>query len=97
MELIQDKVENGNNIELIQKQPNAFITIGKTLFSLLPTIMLVILFVLIFKMQGLGEKGKVCRRSSEKKTDHGDHDQTSEAPAFVDTEPDRQAEQIHER
>ena len=59
VELIQDKVENGNNIELIQKQPNAFITIGKTLFSLLPTIMLVILFVLIFKMQGLGEKGKV--------------------------------------
>ncbi len=58
VELIQDKVENGNNIELIQKQPNAFITIGKTLFSLLPTIMLVILFVLIFKMQGLGEKEK---------------------------------------
>ncbi len=32
VELIQDKVENGNNIELIQKQPNAFITIEKHYF-----------------------------------------------------------------
>ena len=46
-------------IELIQKKPNALVSIGKTLFSLLPTIMLVVLFILIFKMQGLGEKGKV--------------------------------------
>lgn len=59
IELIQEKTENGNNIELIQKKPNALISIGKTLFSLLPTIMLVVLFILIFKMQGLGEKGKV--------------------------------------
>lgn len=59
IELIQEKVENGNNIELIQNKTNALVSIGKTLFSLLPTIMLVILFILIFKMQGLGEKGKV--------------------------------------
>lgn len=59
IELIQEKTENGNNIELIQKRPNALVSIGKTLFSLLPTIMLVVLFILIFKMQGLGEKGKV--------------------------------------
>lgn len=59
IELIQEKTENGNNIELIQKKPNALVSMGKTLFSLLPTIMLVVLFILIFKMQGLGEKGKV--------------------------------------
>ncbi len=59
IELIQEKTENGNNIELIQKKTNALVSIGKTLFSLLPTIMLVVLFILIFKMQGLGEKGKV--------------------------------------
>ena len=59
VELIQSKVENGNNIELIQKEQNIFIRIGKSLFSLMPTILLVVLFALVWKMQGLGEKGKV--------------------------------------
>ena len=59
VELIQEKVESGNNIELIQNKTNIFISIGKSLFSLLPTIMLVVLFIAIFKMQGLGDKGKV--------------------------------------
>ena len=59
IELIQEKVENGNNIELIQKQTNVIVSAGKTIFSLLPTIMLGVLFILVFKMQGLGDKGKV--------------------------------------
>lgn len=59
VELIQSKVESGNNIELIQKEQNVFIRMGKSLFSLLPTILLIVLFVLVWKMQGLGEKGKV--------------------------------------
>ena len=59
VEYIQTKAENGNNIELIQKQPNIFIRIGKSLLSFIPTILLVVLFVLVWKMQGLGEKGKV--------------------------------------
>jgi len=59
VELIQSKVENGNNIEVIQKQPNIFIRIGKGLISFLPTIILVVLFALVWKMQGLGEKGKI--------------------------------------
>lgn len=59
VEMIQTKVENGNNIELIQKQQNIFVRIAKSLMSFLPTILLVVLFVLIWKMQGLGEKGKV--------------------------------------
>ena len=59
VELIQEKVESGNNIELIQNKTNIFISIGKSLFSLLPTIMLVVLFIAIFKIQGLGDKGKV--------------------------------------
>ena len=29
------------------------------LFSLLPTLMMVALFVLIYKVQGLGDKGKI--------------------------------------
>lgn len=59
IELIQEKVENGNNIELIQKQPNIFLRLSSNIFSILPTLMLVILIILMFKMQGLGDKGKV--------------------------------------
>lgn len=59
IELIQEKVENGNNIELIQKQPNLFLRLSSNIFSVLPTLMLAILIILMFKMQGLGDKGKV--------------------------------------
>ena len=59
VELVQSKVENGNNIELIQKEQNILIRIGKSVMSFFPTILLVVLFILIWKMQGLGEKGKV--------------------------------------
>ena len=59
IELIQDQKLKGNEIELIQKQQNMFYTTFQYLFSLLPTILLIILFVAVFKMQGLGDKGKV--------------------------------------
>lgn len=59
IELIQDQKLKGNEIELIQKQQNMFYTTFKYLFSLLPTILLIILFVAVFKMQGLGDKGKI--------------------------------------
>ena len=59
-EFIQQKVDQGNDgFELIQKPTNALVSIGTALFSLLPTILLVILIILFFKMQGLGDKGKV--------------------------------------
>lgn len=59
IELVQEQVKDGNEIELIQNPTNIFVKISEVLLSLLPTIMIVILFVLIFKMQGLGDKGKV--------------------------------------
>ena len=59
IELIQYKKLKGNEIELIQKQQNMFYTTFQYLFSLLPTILLIILFVAVFKMQGLGDKGKI--------------------------------------
>ena len=59
IELVQQKVEDGNNIELIQNPTNIFVTISTTIFSLLPTLLLVALIVMFFKMQGLGEKGKI--------------------------------------
>ena len=59
VELIQEEKLKGNQIELIQKPANVFGKIFEVVFSLLPTIMIVILFILIFKMQGLGDKGKI--------------------------------------
>jgi cell division protease FtsH len=59
IELIQDEVEKGNEIELIQKQKNVFLTLPTTVLSVLPTLIMLALFVLIFQMQGLGDKGKV--------------------------------------
>ena len=67
IELVQQKVAEGNEIELIQKPKNAITQISTALFSLLPTIIMVALFVMIFKMQGLGEKGQVYD-DTERKT-----------------------------
>ena len=59
IELIQKKVEDGNNIELIQKPRNSFAAIFDTIISLLPTILMIVLFYIIIEMQGLGDKGQV--------------------------------------
>ena len=67
IKLIQEKVAEGNEIELIQKPKNTITVLSTTLFSLLPTIIMVALFVMIFKMQGLGEKGQVYD-DTERKT-----------------------------
>ena len=66
IELVQEKVNNGSKIELIQKEQNVFARILKVLVSFLPTIILVILAFSIIKMQGLGEKGKVYDSETEK-------------------------------
>ena len=59
VELIQEKVEEGNQIKFNQKPTNIFVSISTGMFSILPTILLIALIVLFFKMQGLGDKGKV--------------------------------------
>ena len=66
IELIQQKVAEGNNIELIQNPQNVLVSISETFFTLLPTLMIVILFVLILKMQGLGDKGKIYDAETSK-------------------------------
>lgn len=66
IELVQQKVAEGNEIELVQKPKNILTQIPTTLFSLLPTIIMVALFIMIFKMQGLGEKGQVYEETERK-------------------------------
>ena len=68
IELVQEQVKNGNEIELIQNPTSALLKIAQSLVSLLPTIMIVILFVVILKMQGLGDKGKVYDSTSSENT-----------------------------
>ena len=64
--LIQTRVAEGNEIELIQKPQSFLAQLPSTLFSILPTLIMVALFIMIFKMQGLGEKGKVYDETERK-------------------------------
>ena len=66
IELVQEKVQAGNVIDLKQNPTSLFVRISGAFLNLLPTIMIVILFVILFKMQGLGDKGKVYDAESEK-------------------------------
>ena len=67
MELVQAKVAEGNEIELIQKPKEILSQIPGMIMSFLPTAIMLALFIMIFKMQGLGEKGKVYD-DTERKT-----------------------------
>ena len=67
MELVQQRVAEGNEIELIQKPKSFFAELPSVIFSVLPTLIMLALFIMIFKMQGLGEKGKVYD-DTERKT-----------------------------
>ena len=59
VELVQEKTQNGNDIKLNQVPRNIFATMSETIITLLPTIVLIVLVILIFQMQGLGDKGKI--------------------------------------
>ena len=67
MELVQQKVAEGNEIELVQKPKSFLSQIPSFIISILPTAIMLALFIMIFKMQGLGEKGKVYD-DTERKT-----------------------------
>ena len=55
VELVQEKIADKSvDLELVQKPINNLLRAADTIFSLLPTILLVVLMYMIFKMQGLG-------------------------------------------
>lgn len=58
-ELIQNKVLEGKNIPLNQKKVNIMVKISTTLFQLLPTLLIVAMVIMLFKMQGIGGEKKV--------------------------------------
>ena len=59
IELIQKKVEDGSKIELIQHSQNVFLKIFEYIYNSLPMLIMLALFIVLFQMQGLGDKGKV--------------------------------------
>lgn len=67
IELVQAKVAEGSEIELIQKPKSFFVQLPSIIISFLPTAIMLALFIMIFKMQGLGERGKVYD-DTERKT-----------------------------
>ena len=70
IELVQEKVDKeGLKIDLTQVAVNPALKIIDTIFSMLPTILLVALIIMMFKMQGIGDSGKVYGGEENKKTD----------------------------
>ncbi len=67
VELIHEKAAEGNDIDLKQNPKSVLMQIPATLFSLFPTLIMLALVIMIFKMQGLGEKGQVYE-DTERKT-----------------------------
>lgn len=65
-ELIQEQAKENNYVKVEQKQKFTLAKLASGLYSLLPTILLVILFVLLLKMQGLGDKSKTYDAESQK-------------------------------
>ena len=66
IELIQSETLNGNEIELIQHKPSLLTTLPSYILSLLPTFIMVALFVALFKMQGIGDKGEIYDETERK-------------------------------
>ena len=58
-ELIQQKKLDGKEVKLLQKPVNVLVKISSTLFSLLPTLVILTMVVLLFKMQGFGGEKKI--------------------------------------
>ena len=70
VELVQKKVdEEGIELELIQKSQNKILSMMSSLVAFLPTILLIVFMLMLFKMQGIGgDKDRVYGGESNKET-----------------------------
>ena len=68
MDFINQQLKDGNDLKVDLKSPSAFLAIAENIFSLLPTILIVVLMLIIFKMQGFGDKNKVYGTEDENDT-----------------------------
>ena len=59
MELVNTKIDEGVfDVEIEQTSPNQFLSIMGNVVTYIPTIMLIVLIFLIFKMQGFGKSDR---------------------------------------
>ncbi|MCL2383664.1 MAG: AAA family ATPase [Oscillospiraceae bacterium] len=68
MEFIQEEILEGNELEVTQLPVNILVRTSQTAVALLPTAMIAVLIIIIIKMQGLGDKGKVYDAEADKET-----------------------------
>ena len=59
MGLLQNEEIEGNHIEFKQNPKNILLSIGSGVIAFLPTLIMIALVVVLFQMQGLGDKGKI--------------------------------------
>ena len=59
VELVHNNESEGKHIKFEQKSASIITTIASKAWSIIPTILMIALFVMLFQMQGLGDKGKV--------------------------------------
>ena len=71
VEFVQEKIDaKETDLELVQEPVNSFMKFMDTFFSMLPTILLVVLMVMVYKMQGLGgDSGKIFNGEDGEKPD----------------------------
>ena len=68
MDFINAQLQEGNDIKIDLKDPNMLGTIAENIFGIIPTILIIVLMVMIFKMQGFGDKNKVYGTEDENDT-----------------------------
>ena len=59
MELVQDKIDNGSKVKIIQEPVNAVQKIFSTLIDYIPMTLIVVMLLLLMKMQGIGGEKKI--------------------------------------
>ena len=71
VEFVQEKIDaKETDLELVQEPVNSFMKFMDTFFSMLPTILLVVLMGMVYKMQGLGgDSGKIFNGEDGEKPD----------------------------
>lgn len=70
MEWLNTKIDSGEvDVEIVENSPNAFTSTLENLIAYVPTILLIVLIIMVFKMQGLGgDSGKVYGGDDGKKS-----------------------------
>ena len=68
MEFVNEQLKENPDLKVDLKTPNGFVTFMENFVSFIPTILLIVLIIMIFQMQGLGDKGKVYGENEENST-----------------------------